>query len=51
VPNLDPRLQDRLRVLSEVIGAFADATIDYDRLLDTIARKLAEVVGDLCSVL
>ena len=51
MPNLDPRLQDRLRVLSEVVGAFADATIDYDRLLDTIARKLAEVVGDLCSVL
>lgn len=47
----DSRLEERVRLLSEVIGAFANATIDFDELLAVIARKLAEAVGDLCSVL
>jgi signal transduction histidine kinase len=43
--------QHRALLLSEVIGAFAEATIEYEQLLDVISQKLAEVVGDLCSVL
>jgi signal transduction histidine kinase len=45
------RWQRRASLLSEVIGAFAEATIDYERLLDVITRKVADVVGDMCSVL
>jgi signal transduction histidine kinase len=45
------RWQRRASLLSEVIGAFAEATTDYERLLDVITRKVAELVGDLCSVL
>ncbi len=44
-------LRDRARLLSEVIGAFAAATSDYEQLLDVISQTLAEVLGDLCSVL
>jgi signal transduction histidine kinase len=45
------RLERRVLLLSEVIGAFAEATIEYDQLLEVIARKVAETIGDLCSVL
>lgn len=45
------RLQDRLRVLSDVTHGFAEATTDYQRLLDTVARSLTEVVKDCCVVL
>ncbi len=44
------RIDERLRVLSETTRAFAEATVDYDRLLDTIARRLTDVVGDSCCV-
>ena len=44
------RMAARLRVLAETSQEFAAATVDYDRLLAAIARRLAEVVGDLCSV-
>src|SRR5262245_63464914 len=47
----ESRTQSRARLLGDVIGAFADATTNYDELLAVISRKLAEVVGDLCSVL
>ncbi len=45
------RLERRLRVLSEATRAFAEATTDSQRLLDTVARRVAEVVEDLCVVL
>lgn len=45
------RLQDRLRVLSESTRTFAESTTNYQRLLDSISRRLAEVLGDTCSVL
>jgi signal transduction histidine kinase len=45
------RLERRVLLLSEVIGAFAEATTEYDQLLGVIAQKLAEISGDLCTVL
>jgi signal transduction histidine kinase len=45
------RIERRALLLSEVIGAFAEATIEYDQLLGVIAQKLAEASGDLCTVL
>ena len=43
-------LEDRLRVLSGSLRAFAEATTDYERLLDVVARTLARHVGDGCVV-
>jgi PAS domain S-box-containing protein len=45
------RLEERLRVLSEAMHAFGEATTDSQRLLDTVARRVAEVVKDYCLVL
>ena len=44
------RLEHRLRVLSESLRAFAEATADYDRLLGVIARTVSSVVADGCIV-
>ncbi|MDO9018668.1 MAG: PAS domain S-box protein [Deltaproteobacteria bacterium] len=44
------RLEDRVRVLTETLRAFAEATSDHDRLLDTIASNLARVLGDTCTL-
>jgi PAS domain S-box-containing protein len=43
-------LEERLRVLSEATRAFAEATRDPQALLDVIARRLGELVGDLCVI-
>src|SRR6266542_1074483 len=43
-------IDDRLRILSAVLRDFAEATADYERLLDVVARKLAEVGKDGCVV-
>jgi signal transduction histidine kinase/ActR/RegA family two-component response regulator len=43
-------LEDRLRIISSSLRAFAEATTDYERLLDVVARKLSEVVQDGCVV-
>jgi signal transduction histidine kinase len=45
------RWKRRALLLSEVIGAFAEVTTDYQQLLDVISRKVADLVGDMCSVL
>src|SRR4030095_7643269 len=45
------RLERRAVLLSEVLGAFAEATIEFDQLLGVIAQKLAESIGDRCTVL
>lgn len=42
---------DRLRVASEATRAFADATADPQGVLDTVARRVAEALGDACAVL
>jgi two-component system, cell cycle sensor histidine kinase and response regulator CckA len=44
------KMAARLRFLAETSRKFAEATVDYERLLAVVARRLAEVVGDLCSV-
>jgi signal transduction histidine kinase len=44
------RLEERLRVLSGSLRAFAEATTDYEHLLDVVARTLAEVIKDGCVV-
>ena len=41
---------ERLGVLAAALGMFSEATVDPQRLLDTIAREMSEVVGDFCSV-
>jgi PAS domain S-box-containing protein len=43
-------LANRLGVLSSVSHEFAEATRDSERLLDTVAKRLAEVVKDQCVV-
>jgi PAS domain S-box-containing protein len=44
------KLQDRLRVLSDVTRRFAEATTDYERLLQSVAHSLAETIRDSCAV-
>ncbi len=44
------RLAERLRVLSEAMRTFAEATTDWQYLLDTVARRVAEVIKDYCVV-
>src|SRR5262245_1220015 len=44
------QLEERLRTLWETSKAFAEATTDYERLLDAVARGLADVVKDGCVV-
>ena len=44
------RLQNRLRVISEVTRLFAEATTDYRKLLDCVALSLAENIRDSCVV-
>jgi signal transduction histidine kinase len=44
------RLEDQLRVLSGALRDFAEATSDYERLLDVVACSLADVVKDGCVV-
>jgi two-component system cell cycle sensor histidine kinase/response regulator CckA len=40
----------RLRLLGDASQEFSEATGDYDRLLDVIARRLGELLGDLCTI-
>src|SRR5678815_3507260 len=49
-PRLE-RLRDGLRLVSTVTQAFAETTSDYRRLLDAIARHVAEAIPDTCIVL
>jgi two-component system cell cycle sensor histidine kinase/response regulator CckA len=44
------RVADRLRLLVEAAHEFSATTHDYDRLLEVIARRLGQVVGDLCGI-
>jgi two-component system cell cycle sensor histidine kinase/response regulator CckA len=47
----DSTLSDgRLRGLSDTMRAFAEATIDYQRLLNTVAARMARLVGHGCIV-
>ena len=44
-------VEDRLRLLLGTLRDFAEATTDYERLLDVVASGLARVVKDGCVVL
>jgi PAS domain S-box-containing protein len=44
------RLRDGLRLVSTITQAFAESTSDYRRLLDAIARSIAEAIPDTCIV-
>src|SRR6188768_463 len=45
----DPTVNDgRLYSLSDTMRAFAEATIDYQRLLRTVAERMARLVGHGC---
>ncbi len=46
----DKRVDDRLRVLSGALRAFAEATTDYERLLEVVAQTVSDVVADGCIV-
>ncbi len=44
------QLEERLRTLSGAIRAFAEATTNYDVLLEVVARTLSAVIKDGCVV-
>jgi len=44
------RIADRLRALTEAAREFSATTYDEDRLLDVVARRLGELLGDMCAI-
>jgi len=44
------RIADRLRSLTEAAREFSATTYDQGRLLDVVARRLGELVGDMCTI-
>jgi PAS domain S-box-containing protein len=44
------RTAELLRSIVESAREFSEATYDYNVLLDVVARRLGELVGDLCSI-
>jgi PAS domain S-box-containing protein len=44
------RLEERLRLVSEILRGFAEATTDLDRLLGEIVKRTAESLHDACSL-
>jgi PAS domain S-box-containing protein len=44
------RIADRLRLLAKASHEFAEVTFDHDSLFDLIARRLGELVGDMCVI-
>ena len=51
MPGEVERLRRGMRTLSSAIAEFAEATTDYRRLLEIVAKSVADVVGDSCIVL
>jgi len=49
-PDRIQHLEARLNILSGALRDFAEATTDYQRLLNVVAHRLAEVVRDGCVV-
>lgn len=50
VRAVEERLANRLRALAESSHDFAEATSDLGRLLNVVARRFAELIGDACFV-
>jgi PAS domain S-box-containing protein len=44
------RLAKRLQMLTDASREFSEATGDLDHLLDLVARRLGELVGDMCAI-
>jgi len=44
------RMAARLRLLADASQEFSEATGDYARLLEVVARRLGEIIGDLCAI-
>lgn len=44
------RAEDRLRVLTEAMKFFSSAAVNYPLLLELIAQKTTEYIGDACAV-
>ena len=44
------RLASRLQILAEAAREFSATTDQLDRLLDVVARRLGDLVGDLCTI-
>jgi len=44
------RLAARLQTIAEASREFSAATTDLDRLLDAVARRLGELVGEICTI-
>jgi PAS domain S-box-containing protein len=44
------RLEERLRLVSEIVRAFAEASTDLHRLLGEIVRRIADSIHDACSL-
>ena len=44
------RMAVRLRLLADASHEFADVTGDYPRLIAVVARRLGEIIGDLCTI-
>ena len=45
------RSDGRRLALSETMRAFAEATVDFQRLLRTVAQRVAFLIGDGCALL
>jgi GAF domain-containing protein len=41
---------ERLEALAEASNAFAMARLDLDAVLNTVTRRVAELIGDVCSI-
>jgi signal transduction histidine kinase/DNA-binding response OmpR family regulator len=41
---------ERLHILAEVSQAFAETILDFESVLDTIVRRCAELLGDVCAI-
>ncbi|MFO7170316.1 MAG: PAS domain-containing protein, partial [Chloroflexota bacterium] len=41
----------RLQSLADVSAVFAEVSLDYTSAIDTVTRRIAELLGDLCAVL
>ncbi len=51
MPGEVERLRRGMRLLSNAIVAFSEAGTDFHRVLETVAKNVASVVGDTCIVL
>ena len=49
--DADSRIYDPVRLLSDVMRGFAEATADPEVLFATVARRVAEILGDFCTLL